>query len=189
MTRNTLSTCGDAVCLRHTLVTLSSCHVLSALTLAALLMTNLRHGAVSVTLAGLAVFRCDGVSKVTFSTTVACRTAVTLATAQTLACDWVTAARCGQVQVTMATAGLARASRYSGLAVISVGTSITAGSRVSRLTLVTQQLSLTPQVAGWAEAVVVDGTRLLFWFQLSRTLSERGQREDEGEEENMGYRH
>lgn len=49
----------------------------------------------SLFLAGLltlAVFCCDGVAVVTFSTAVTCYTTITLATAQTLACDWVTAA-------------------------------------------------------------------------------------------------
>jgi len=43
----------------------------------------------------LAVFRDDGISMVTVSTTAAGRAAVTLTTAQTPARDWITAARCG----------------------------------------------------------------------------------------------
>lgn len=56
MTRDTSSTCGNAVSLRHALVTLSSNHISSALALSGLLIADVGYRAISVALTGLAVF-------------------------------------------------------------------------------------------------------------------------------------
>lgn len=65
---------------------------------------------------------------------------------------------------------------------------VTPRSRVSQLTLVAQQLSFSPQVAGGAEAIIGAKWTSLLWLLLrvlivSVALSQRGEREEEEEEE------
>lgn len=94
-TGNTVLTLSIPPTVGHALITLSSNHVLLALTPSGLLVADLRYRAIRMALTSLAVFSCDGISVVTISANFTRRAAITLATAQTLACDWITAARYG----------------------------------------------------------------------------------------------